>query len=205
MTRTLLSAVYVAGLAVAESLRLPRRLRRACSRERWRQPGGRKSRAERLVMAAVVAGIWLLPAVHILTGWLRPVDYSLPSWVAFPAIGVFALSLLLRWHGQTKLGLAWSPTVELADQHGLVTDGIYARIRHPIYASLILWAVAQPVLIQNLLAGWGGPIAVAMVWLIRVPAEERMMLERFGEEYEAYVRRTGRALPRIWRRRDYRP
>jgi len=202
VTRVLLSAVYVAGLAVAEGLRLPQRLRRARSSERWCPPGGRKTRAERLVMVAVVAGIWLLPAVQILTGWLRPMDYSLPSWAVWPAIAFFALSLVLRWSGQTALGLAWSPTVELADRHQLVTTGIYGGIRHPIYASLILWAIAQPVLLQNVIAGWGGPVAVALVWLVRVPAEEKMLLERFGGEYEAYRRRTGRAFPRIWSRPD---
>jgi protein-S-isoprenylcysteine O-methyltransferase Ste14 len=41
-----------------------------------------------------------------------------------------------------------------------------------------------------------GPLAVALIWLIRVPAEERMMRERFGDEYVQYARKTGRVIPR---------
>lgn len=68
-------------------------------------------------------------------------------------------------------------------------------MRHPLYASLLLWGGAQPFLLQNLLAGPGGAVAAALIWLVRVPAEERMMRERFGEEYERYARRTGRVFP----------
>jgi len=75
------------------------------------------------------------------------------------------------------LGRQWSHTLEVAEKHVLVTDGIYARIRHPIYASLVLWAAAQPFLLQNVVAGWGGAVAIAAeVWLVRVPREEAMMI-----------------------------
>ena len=196
--RLVLGAIYLVGLMIAEGLRLPWRLRRVQSREAWRAPGGRRSLPEMLIMSAVLVGIWILPAVYVFTDWLDGLDYSLPAWAAWAAIGVFVLGLLLRWRAQTDLGRAWSPTVELADRHRLVTEGIYARIRHPLYASLILWGAAQPILLQNLLAGWGGALAVLLIWVIRVPAEEKMMLEQFGEEYAQYMRRTGRAIPRLW-------
>jgi len=148
------------------------------------------------VLSAVVAGIWLLPIAYVFTRWLDAFDYRLPSWTAWPAFVVFTASLLVRWAGQSALGRAWSPTVETTDGHRLVTAGIYARIRHPIYASLLLWAIAQPLLLQNILAGWGGAVAVALIWLVRVPAEEKMMLERFGGDYVTYMRHTGRFIPR---------
>jgi protein-S-isoprenylcysteine O-methyltransferase Ste14 len=99
------------------------------------------------------------------------------------------------------LGRHWSPTLEVAQDHVLVTDGIYARFRHPIYVSLILWAAAQPLLLQNGVAGWGGAVAAALMWLVRVPREERMMLEVFGDAYREYMARTGRVIPRrhAWR------
>jgi len=193
--RLALAAVYVVGLAIAEAFRLPQRLRRARSSETWSQPRSGKGLGEILVLATVLVGIWVLPAVFILTNWLGALDYSLPGWTAWPAVAVFALGLILRLRAQVDLGRAWAPTVELGPSHRLVTKGIYARIRHPLYVSLILWAIAQPVLLQNLIAGWMGPLAVALIWLVRVPAEERMMRERFGEEYVKYARQTGRVIP----------
>lgn len=46
------------------------------------------------------------------------------------------------------------------------------------------------------LAGVGGIVAVALIWLVRVPREEAMMVERFGDAYREYMSRTGRLLPK---------
>jgi protein-S-isoprenylcysteine O-methyltransferase Ste14 len=147
-------------------------------------------------MAAVILGVWLLPLIYVFTPWLRPFDYSLPAWAVWAGAGIFALSLSIRLSAQRTLGRQWSATVEMPEAHTLVTTGIYSRIRHPIYASLVLWAAAQPALLQNLVAGWGGALAVALIWLLRVPNEEKMMQKEFGSEYRDYMARTGRLIPR---------
>ena len=196
MTRIGLNVIYLAGLAFAESLRFPFRLRRARSRNMWHPPSEHGNFTETLVLLAVLLSFWILPAVHIFTHLLSMFDYALPRWTSWPALLVFALSLVLRFKAQQDLGASWSSTIELADTHHLVTSGIYGYIRHPIYASLILWSLAQPVLLQNLIAGLAGICAVALIWIVRVPAEERMMRDRFGEAYSEYIRRTGKLLPR---------
>jgi protein-S-isoprenylcysteine O-methyltransferase Ste14 len=147
-------------------------------------------------MTAVILGIWALPLAYALTTWLRPFDYSLPAWAVWAGAGIFAFGLSIRLSAQRTLGRQWSATVQTPEAHKLVTTGIYSRIRHPIYASLVLWAAAQPALLQNLVAGWGGAVAVALIWLLRVPNEEKMMLEEFGSEYRDYMARTGRLIPR---------
>ena len=196
MSRPVLAAVYLFGLVIAEAFRLRSRLLRTHSGGSWQEPSAQSSRSESIVLPAVLVGIWVLPGVEIFTPWLRDLDYTLPHWTEQLAVVVFVLGLLVRWRAQSDLGASWSHTVQLADTHALVTTGIYARIRHPLYASLVLWALAQPVLIPNLIAGWGGPVAVALVWLMRVPAEEKMMHERFGDPYAQYAKRTGRLIPR---------
>jgi len=151
---------------------------------------------EIIVVAAVVLGIWVFPLAYAFTGWLQRLDYSLPAWTVYVAVGVFVISLGIRWTAQRSLGRQWSFTLETAEGHRLITGGIYSYIRHPIYTSLVLWAAAQPFLLQNALAGWGGAVAVALIWLIRVPREERMMLEKFGDQYRQYMARTGRLMPK---------
>jgi protein-S-isoprenylcysteine O-methyltransferase Ste14 len=190
------AVLYLAGLVFAEALRLPRRIARVRSRHSWRRASARARVAETIVLGAVILGIWVFPLAYAFTDWLRPFDYSVPVWAVWAAASVFALSLVIRWEAQRSLGEQWSSTLEMAEGHALVTGGIYAYIRHPIYASLILWAAAQPFLLNNVIAGWGGALAVALIWLVRVPREERMMLERLGEEYRRYVTRTGRLIPK---------
>ena len=77
----------------------------------------------------------------------------------------------------------------------LVTSGAYARVRHPFYASFLLALLASllafphPLTALALLAG--------IVQLNRTAArEERRLRDAFGEEYETYMRRTGRFWPR---------
>lgn len=188
--------LYLAGLLFSEALRLPHRVGRMRSREA-RSGGSAPSRLlEMLVLASVLLGIWVLPMVFAFTDWLKSFDYSLPAWAVWLGASVFLVCLAVRWNTQRALGGLWSHTLELADKHALVTNGPYSRVRHPLYASLVLWAAAQPLLLSNGIAGWSGAVAVALIWLIRVPREERLMLDRFGAEYEQYMARTGRLIPK---------
>lgn len=48
-------------------------------------------------------------------------------------------------------------------------------------------------------AGPAGAASFLPLYALRVPREERMMLEKFGEAYRAYAKRTGRVVPRLMR------
>ena len=69
-----------------------------------------------------------------------------------------------------------------------------------MYASIWLFALAQPLLVHNWLAGAFGVAAFAALYLLRVGREEALMLEAFGDEYRTYMSRTGRLWP-VRRRR----
>ena len=192
MIRFVGSIIYFSGLIFAEILRLPRRI------SRIREHRGRGSiRApyrvsELCVITSILLGIWVLPITYTMTNWLRAFDYSLSPWIMWAALPVFIIGLVIRWKAQQTLAKQWSFTLETLDCHRLVKSGIYSYTRHPIYVSLILWAMAQPLLLQNFIAGLGGVISVILIWAIRVPLEEEMMIETFGEEYRQYMAHTGR-------------
>jgi protein-S-isoprenylcysteine O-methyltransferase Ste14 len=198
LRQSMLSAVYVAGLAAAEGLRFPARMRRA-GKTTGRGRLGRSKR-EAAVMAGILAGVWILPLIRIFSSRLDAFDFHLPSWTAWTGIGLFAASLAVRLAGQTALGDSWSPTGDASGNRRLVTSGIYSRIRHPLYASMVLWGAAQPMLLPNGLAGFGGILAAVLIWCVRVPAEERALAAAFGDAYVAYAGRTGRIAPRMGRK-----
>ena len=87
--------------------------------------------------------------------------------------------------------------MEIREEHSLVTKGVYKYIRHPMYAAHLLWAIAQVLLLQNWIAGPAFMVTSVPLYLFRVPVEERMMLDRFGEEYRLYMNGTGRVIPRF--------
>ena len=112
---------------------------------------------------------------------------------------IFAGAILMLWRSHADLGRNWSATLRITGQHSLVTNGVYRRIRHPMYTAHLLWAIAQGLLLSNWFAGWAFLVLLGPLYLVRIPKEEQMMLEHFGEEYRAYKSRTGRLIPRMYK------
>lgn len=66
-----------------------------------------------------------------------------------------------------------------------------------MYAAHVLWGIAQVLMLENWLAGWSLLVMTVPIMLFRMVVEERMMIETFGDEYRAYIEKTGRILPRL--------
>jgi protein-S-isoprenylcysteine O-methyltransferase Ste14 len=116
---------------------------------------------------------------------------QLVSWALLLSSAVLALvaGRTLRRLGRPASGI--EPTT------ALVTSGIYAYIRHPLYASLLLlttgvWLkdVTGPSTALFVLS-WASVAATAL-------AEEKELRGQFGGAYDAYSRRTKRFFPGIW-------
>ena len=151
---------------------------------------------ERVAMALVFLGSLLLPALHLFTPLLRFADYALPAPLPWCGAALLPLALWLFWRAHADLGTNWSATLDLRRGHELVTHGVYRRVRHPMYAAIFLFSLAQALLLGNGVAGPSAFVTFAVLYAVRVPREEALMIERFGPEYRAYQERTGRLLPR---------
>lgn len=151
---------------------------------------------DRLLVVLVGACQVGLPAVLMLTPWLDAAHYARPPALTWFGAPLLAGALWLFWRSHADLGVNWSVTLELDRDHALVTRGVYGRIRHPMYASFFAMALAQALLLDNWIAGWGALLAVGLLYRIRTPREEQMMLESFGDAYRAYMQRTGGIVPR---------
>jgi protein-S-isoprenylcysteine O-methyltransferase Ste14 len=126
-------------------------------------------------------------------------DYRPPALVPSLGLAVMLLALWLFWRSHADLGQNWSVTLEVRKQHQLVTSGVYRRIRHPMYAAIFLWCLAQALLLPNWLAGWSALATFSLMYFLRTSREEQMMCEFFGDEYRAYMSQTGRLIPRFTR------
>jgi protein-S-isoprenylcysteine O-methyltransferase Ste14 len=131
-------------------------------------------------------------AVH--PEWVARLSLPLPQPVRLLGAGVCVASLahLVRVH--RALGRHWSASLRLRDDHRLVTQGPYRRVRHPMYTALIGNMTGLCLLSANLLIVVPRLVQVFLL-LLRTRKEESMMLSRFGEEYRSYMARTGRLLP----------
>ncbi|BBM88069.1 protein-S-isoprenylcysteine O-methyltransferase [Candidatus Uabimicrobium amorphum] len=158
----------------------------------------RKTNLEKFLLAAVGIGMMLIPLIYIFSRVFDFANYSGESWMGFLGVGAFLSGIYFFAKSHADLGLNWSPTLQIREKHSLVTVGVYKYIRHPMYSSIWLWAIAQAFLLQNWIAGFSGIVAFGLMYFLRVPQEEKMMLDHFGEEYRGYMKQTGRVFPRIW-------
>ena len=151
-----------------------------------------------LVLLSLTSLGFFLPLVWIATPVLAFADYALRP-VPFVA-GTFclALGLWLVYRSHADLGANWSITLEVRDKHQLVTQGTYRHVRHPMYLALLLYSSGQALVLPNWVAGPSYLVALALLFALRVGPEERMMLEEFGKDYEAYMARTRRLVPGVW-------
>lgn len=152
---------------------------------------------EVVLLVFVMIGAMLLPILYLCTPLLRFADYALPIGAVATGVPVLIAALWMFWRSHKDLGRNWSPTLEIRRDHQLVVHGVYSTIRHPMYAAIILFDIAQGLLLHNWLAGWSALATFLPLYFVRAPREERMMLDQFGEAYVAYVRRTGRLLPKF--------
>ncbi|HEY1015752.1 MAG TPA: protein-S-isoprenylcysteine O-methyltransferase [Herpetosiphonaceae bacterium] len=157
---------------------------------------------EYLVLGLGFVGIMVIPLLHVATDMFAGSAYHLPPWASWLGAGLFGGALWLVWRAHADLGRNWSQTLEVRQDHQLVTVGVYRHLRHPMYAGFVLWGLAQPLLLQNAIAGWTHLAAMLLLCLVRIPQEEAMMEATFGVAYTTYMRQTGRLIPRLVRHRQ---
>lgn len=157
----------------------------------------RVSSQEKFILFLLLIGMFILPLIYSASTWLDFANYSLPVWAGWLGVALLLGALFVFWRAHADLGLNWSPSLEIREKHELITKGIYGVIRHPMYASQWLWVIAQPLLLQNWIVGFVNLLIFIPFYMLRVQAEEKMMVDTFGDEYREYMKQTGGVLPKI--------
>lgn len=193
MTQTAAAFIWALGLVAWFVIRLPHQ-RKA---RKTRVVETQRDTTERAVLALAGLGLFVLPVVHLGTGFAAFADYRFRPWMGWLGIVVELAFLGLFYASHKTLGRNWSISLDIRDRHRLVTDGVYRYVRHPMYSSFWLWATAQALLLPNWIAGLSGLAGVAALYFSRIDKEEALMRRRFGADYDAYSARTGRIFPRL--------
>lgn len=125
---------------------------------------------------------------------MQRLSILLPAWLRWASFILGLASLGLWAWTQAELGKQWSAQLQLREDHQLVTSGPYARVRHPLYSAMFAFGIAFAVLTANWVFVVFAALVIAGLFL-RVPKEEKMMLEQFGDQYRNYMKQTGRFFP----------
>jgi protein-S-isoprenylcysteine O-methyltransferase Ste14 len=133
--------------------------------------------------------------VSLLTGWALLWAVGSPIWIPLlyvgwviliGGLGLIALPLLLL----PRKGKA-PPGAGVTQTTVVVTTGVYAVIRHPLYLGWMLVYVSLVLCAQHWLVTIVAIVGLASVYLVCVQ-EDRRLLARFGEEYACYAENVPR-------------
>lgn len=194
MTENIAFWIWLAGLVIFGAIRISKHRRSS----RTSIVHDQRTTLEKALLAQCVIGLFLLPLLSATSNMFNFADYAflpIQGWLGMIVLILF-LAIFFLTHRQ--LGRFWSITLELRENHALMTHGMFSRIRHPMYLSFWLWALGQALLIPNLIGGLTGLISIGLLYFGRINKEEAMMLEAFGDEYRSYMKRTGRIVPRFF-------
>jgi len=147
-----------------------------------------------LIFAVVIA-------VFIVGGRVDP-GISLVRFVPDTAIAGLAGTVLTViglgfsvW-ARLHLGKNWSSMVMIKEEHQLIRTGPYRFVRNPMYTGM-LTAYIGVVIALGILAGLFALVILIISLWIKISAEEEMLQEAFGEEYEQYRRDVKAIIPFI--------
>jgi protein-S-isoprenylcysteine O-methyltransferase Ste14 len=174
-------------------------------RHRAEQAGGEEGslREEGLPTAVALRSTGLVLMLSVVAylinpRWMRWSSLDLLVPLRWSGAGLGAVSLAVALWIFRTIGKNITSTVDTREEHELVTGGPYRWVRHPLYTVGNSFFVSLSLLAANWFMGLASLVVLVML-LIRLPKEEEKLIERFGDEYRSYMKRTGRLLPRLER------
>jgi protein-S-isoprenylcysteine O-methyltransferase Ste14 len=127
---------------------------------------------------------------------MQSLDFYLPHWLRWLGFIIGCMSIALVIWIELELGRQFSPQLQIRQEHRLVTTGPYTHVRHPLYTALDAYGLSLALVSANGI--FVAFFILSMVGLfLRVPKEERMMLDQFGDQYRNYMQHTGRYFPKM--------
>ncbi len=148
--------------------------------------------AGQLVLACLFATTWIADTFFL--KYTTFLNQYVPLGVRIPSGAV--LLVLAGYLARTGMAIVFG---EEREKPGVIRDSVFSVVRHPIYLSEILLYLGFLTLSMSLAATAVWVIAIGFLHTIS-RYEEKLLLERFGEEYERYMREVPMWIPRFWQR-----
>jgi len=118
--------------------------------------------------------------------------------VAFIGLALMLIGITIRIYSMLTLQKYYTRTLILTEEHTLIQKGLYKFIRHPGYLGTILVWGACGLAMQNEIVCIIAIILLSIAYYHRITTEEKMLTEKFGNEYILYRKSSWRLFPFIW-------
>lgn len=148
---------------------------------------------------------WLILPGFLVVFFAPPLEWMyLPDliprlpWMQAAGLGLILSAVALHVWARGHLRRQYSGHVEVLAGHRLVQSGPYHFVRHPGYAGFLLVSLGVCLGYASLIGVLAIPLLLIPGLAYRMAAEEKLLLDHFGEEYLFYAKRTKRLIPLIW-------
>lgn len=142
--------------------------------------------------------LWLSPFVYLINpAWMAWSKIGLPEWVRWFGVGLGVIGVFGVYWLFSSIGSGISPTSATRQNHVLSIKGPYKYIRHPLYTFGSSLIISFGMMADNWWIALFGVLAFVMM-AVRTPKEEANLIEKFGDEYREYMKRTGRFSPKVF-------
>lgn len=111
---------------------------------------------------------------------------------------LLATGVFLRFWGIIHLKSQFTRYVTVREGDEIVSTGPYRKLRHPLYTGLLLITLGMALFFGSLIAAIIGGIAIVWALLQRINYEERLLIEKFGPDYEQWMKKRARLIPFIY-------
>ena len=142
-----------------------------------------------LFFSALLVTLWDFVMVQRITFRLSLMNMA--------GLGLFLTGVFIRVIAVRTLGKYFSPKLRTLKDHRLVDYGVYKYIRHPAYLGTLLFSIGIPLIFSSLY-GFSLMLALFPCYLYRIKFEERMLLEKLGDEYREYMKKAKKIIPLIY-------
>jgi protein-S-isoprenylcysteine O-methyltransferase Ste14 len=131
--------------------------------------------------------------------WWTWTSIPLGEWIQWSGIVMALVPIFFIIWVHRHLDKQWSIALELREDHKLITTGPYRYVRHPMYLGIFIYNIGLMMISLDVLVIL---FFAFTIWVNyrRIPREEQMLIQKFGDEYLEYIKRSGRLLPQF--RRD---
>jgi protein-S-isoprenylcysteine O-methyltransferase Ste14 len=161
----------------------------------------RHERGLHIVALALFAPFWFggIILYIILPSSIIFLSIPLPDWIRLIMVGLAALSIPFTLWGYRALGKNWVHALDPSKflqrkKETLVTSGPYHYVRNPIYLGAFTFIIALALVAANWLLLLPALVLIMIIYS-QVGKEELMLIDRFGDEYREYMKRTPRFIP----------
>jgi protein-S-isoprenylcysteine O-methyltransferase Ste14 len=112
-------------------------------------------------------------------------------------LGLFVIGVYIRVMAVRTLDKYFLTDLTTLQNHRLVKHGVYKYIRHPAYLGTLLFSIGVPLIFSSHY-GFLLMLALFPCYLYRIRLEESVLLEKFGDEYREYKKKTKKVVPFIY-------